>query len=294
MDLLTGMAIFAKVVETQSFTAASDALGLSKSAVSKQVSRLEDRLGARLLNRTTRRLSLTEVGEAFYERAARAVAEAEEAELAVTRLHTAPRGRLKVGVPMSFGLVRVGPLLARFSELYPEVALDLHLDDRVVDVVDGGYDLVIRITTLPDSSLIAKRISSFHHAVVATPAYWQSNGQPSRPSDLTTHNCLLYSYQSHRDEWRFRSDERVRVSGNIRANNGDMLCEAALGGAGVAWLPSFIVGDACTQGRLEEVLQDHAEEAPGIYAIFPANRYLSTKVRVFVDFLAEAFSKKAP
>ena len=183
MDQLTGMAVFAKVVETGTFTGAAEALGLSKGAVSKQIARLEDRLGARLLNRTTRRSSLTEVGAAFYERCRRIVAEAEEAELAVTRLHAEPRGTLRVNLPMSFGLLHIASAVPDFMAAYPEINLDLTLDDRVVDVVDEGYDIVIRITDLPDSSLIARRLAPFHIATCAAPAYWDAHGRPRHRPD---------------------------------------------------------------------------------------------------------------
>ena len=293
MDQLTGMAVFAKVVETGTFTGAAEALGLSKGAVSKQIARLEDRLGARLLNRTTRRSSLTEVGAAFYERCRRIVAEAEEAELAVTRLHTEPRGTLRVNLPMSFGLLHIASAVPDFMAAYPEINLDLTLDDRVVDVVDEGYDIVIRITDLPDSSLIARRLAPFHIATCAAPAYWDAHGRPRHPGELRNHACLLYSYLSNLNEWRYRGPDgpfAVRVDGPLRGNNGEMLRTAALAGRGVIRSPTFIVGCDLQSGRLERVLSEFEEEDRGIYAVYPHNRHLSAKVRAFVDFMAARFA----
>ncbi len=293
MDHLTGMAVFAKVVETGTFTGAAQAMGLSKGAVSKQIAKLEDRLGARLLNRTTRRSSLTEVGAAFYERCRRIVAEAEEAELAVTRLHAEPRGTLRVNLPMSFGMIHMADALPDFMAAYPEISLDVTLDDRVVNVVDEGYDVVIRITDLPDSSLIARRIAPFRIATCASSAYWDAHGRPKHPDDLRNHACLLYSYLSNLNEWRYRGPDgpfAVRVDGPMRGNNGDLLRAAAVAGLGVVRSPTFIVGCDLVEGRLEQVLAEYEDDDRGIYAVYPHNRHLSAKVRAFVDFMAKRFA----
>ncbi len=293
MDHLTGMAVFAKVVETGTFTGAAQAMGLSKGAVSKQIAKLEDRLGARLLNRTTRRSSLTEVGAAFYERCRRIVAEAEEAELAVTRLHAEPRGTLRVNLPMSFGMIHMADALPDFMAAYPEISLDVTLDDRVVNVVDEGYDVVIRITDLPDSSLIARRIAPFRIATCASSTYWDAHGRPKHPDDLRGHACLLYSYLSNLNEWRYRGPDgpfAVRVDGPMRGNNGDLLRAAAVAGLGVVRSPTFIVGCHLVEGRLEQVLAEYEDDDRGIYAVYPHNRHLSAKVRAFVDFMAKRFA----
>ena len=292
MDRLTGMAVFARVVEAASFTAAARQLGISKSAVSKAVAALEDRLGARLLNRTTRRLALTEVGQAFYERCARVVAEAEEAELAVTRLQVAPRGTLRVNAPVSFGMRHLGPVLGEFMVRHPELEVDIDLSDRFVDLIEEGYDVAVRITRLADSSLIARRIADNRMIVCAAPAYWARHGRPGRPGDLAAHDCLIYSYGATRGEWAFLVDGRairVRVSGRLQANNGDLHLAAALDGCGVASLPEFICGPALADGCLEAVLSEFMPEPAGIHAIYPHNRHLSAKVRAFVDFLVERF-----
>jgi len=294
MDRLTGMAVFATVVEAGSFTAAAGKLGQSKSAVSKAVTRLEDRLGARLLNRTTRQLSLTEMGRAYYERAARVVAEAEEAELAVTRLQTAPRGTLRVNAPFTFGNRHLGPALPDFANRYPELTIDLTLNDRRVDVVEEGYDLVIRVGQLQDSALIARRITQSHRALCASPAYWDRAGRPSRVEELSDHACLIYSYVYDATAWRFERTDgstiAVPVSGPLHANNGDLILHAAIAGLGIARLPAFICGEALADGRLEEATCDIRPPTDGIHALYPANRHLSAKVRAFVDFLVERFS----
>lgn len=295
LENLAPMAVFAKVAETASFTAAARDLGLSKSVVSKYVAKLENSLGARLINRTTRRLSLTEVGEAFYERCRRIVQEAEEAELAVTRLHAAPRGRLRVNLPMSFGLAHVAPLVPEFLSAYPEINLDYTLDDQVVDVIEDGYDVVIRITSMPDSSLFARKLAPMRTVTCASPDYWAANGKPTHPKDLGQHNCLVYSYLATRDEWQYEEASNpiaVKVSGCLRANNGDALTVAAVAGLGVTRMPTFIVGEQIKSGALVPVLEDFEPQGRGIYAVYPHNRHLSAKVRAFVDFLVTCFGEQ--
>jgi len=293
MDKLTGMAVFARVVEAQSFTAAAARLGMSKSAVSKAIAGLEDRLGVSLLNRTTRRLSLTEVGRAFYERSARILAEAEEAELAVTRLQAAPRGTLKVNAPVSFGILHLGPALADFMERYPELKVDIELTDRFVDLIEEGFDLAVRIASLPDSSLIARKLADNPMAVCAAPPYWGRRGRPSTPHDLSGQDCITYAYNANPNEWPFvdAAGRRigVRVHGSLHTNNGDVSLCAALAGLGVVLLPRFICGPHLAAGRLEAVLESWMPPPSGIFALYPHNRHLSAKVRAFVDFLAERF-----
>jgi DNA-binding transcriptional LysR family regulator len=292
MDKLTGMAVFARVVEAQSFTAAAGQLGMSRSAVSKTIAGLEDRLGARLLNRTTRRLALTEVGRAFYERAARIVAEAEEAELAVTRLQATPRGTLRINAPVSFGTAHLAPALIDFMKRYPELKVDIGLADRMVDLIEEGYDLAVRIGALPDSSLIARRIADNHMVVCAAPSYWRRHGRPSEPQDLAHHACLTYAYQRSPNQWPFKGPAgrfTVAVDGPLRANNGDLSLAAALAGLGVVALPCFLCGADLAAGRLEPVLCDWMPPPGGIHAVYPHGRHLSAKVRAFIDFLVERF-----
>lgn len=294
MDKLTGMAVFARVIDAGSFTAAAAQLGMSKSAVSKAIAALEDRLGARLINRTTRRLALTEVGRAFYERCARIVAEAEEAELAVTHLQVAPRGTLRVNAPVSFGALHLGPALADFLARYPELKVEIELTDRFVDLLEEGYDVAVRIAaTLPDSSLIARRITVDETVVCASPAYWQRHDRPRVPQDLKDHACVTYAYNPSPHEWPFvDADGRllnVRVDGPLHTNNGDATLHAALAGLAVVRLPRFICAPDLAAGRLEAVLEDAMPPPNGIYAIYPHSRHLSAKVRAFVDFLLERF-----
>ena len=292
MENLTGMVVFARVVAAGSFTAAARELGLSKSTVSKQVAHLEDRLGVRLLNRTTRRLGLTEVGRAFYARCARIVAEAEEAELAVSRLDAEPRGTLRVNAPVSFGVRHLGPALAAFLAQYAKLKVDLTLADRFVDLVEEGYDAVVRIAALPDSALIARKVAVSRRFVCASPAYFDANGRPTQPRELAGHNCLGYLYLATQDAWPFRGPQgplAVRVSGSLNTNNGEVLLAAALAGLGVAFLPTFICGGALADGRLEAVLTEFEAEPQGIHVVYPHARHLSAKVRAFVDFMAGRF-----
>ncbi|HEX6144327.1 MAG TPA: LysR family transcriptional regulator [Geminicoccaceae bacterium] len=296
MDKLAGMAVFARVVEAGSFTAAAEQLGLSKSAVSKAVSALEDRLGARLLNRTTRRLALTEVGRAFYERCARIVSEAEEAELAVTRLQDSPRGTLRVNAPVSFGVLHLGPALAAFMPRYPELKVALEFTDRYVDLIEEGVDVAVRIAgDLEDSSLIARRLTDNRMVVAASPAYWTRHGRPRDPEELARHACITYAYNRNPNEWPFvDADGRrftVRVDGTLHTNNGDVSLCAALAGLGVVRLPRFICGPKLASGALEAVLEQATPPPAAIYAIYPHNRHLSAKVRVFVDFLKARFGE---
>jgi len=293
-DHLSAMAVFARVVEEGSFSDAARGLGVSKSAVSKQVGRLEDRLCVRLLNRTTRQLSLTEAGTAFYEHCRQLVADADAAESAVTHLAAAPRGTLRVNAPMSFGQLHVAPALPDFLAAYPELAVEMQLNDRTVDLIEEGFDLAIRIGQLRDSSLIARRLAPMRRVVCAAPSYLDARGRPGHPRDLKQHECLIYSYLSSGREWRFHGgdgDLRVPIQGRLEINNGDALLAAARQGFGVVMLPTFLAAADVKAGRLEPVLQDWCEaQTGGIHAVFPASRNLSPKVRVFVDFLARRFT----
>jgi DNA-binding transcriptional LysR family regulator len=292
MHDLSGMAVFARVVEARSFSAAARALGLSKSAVSKEIARLEDHLGVRLLNRTTRRLALTEAGALFYERSARVVREAAEAERAVQDLGTEPRGLLRINAPMSFGHLHLAPAVADFLGRQPAVRIEMTLEDRVIDVVGEGFDIVIRIADLPPSSLVARRIAINRRIVCAAPAYLAAHGTPELPQDLTRHNCLNYAYLASGDVWRFRGTAgpvAVRVSGSFSANNGDVLRHAAVAGLGVILMPTFLIGPELQSGALVPILNDYRESDTGIYALYPPTRHVSPKVRAFIDFLVERF-----
>ena len=292
MDNLNDMATFASVVSEGSFSRAAQSLGLSKATISKRISRLEDRLGARLLNRTTRRLSLTEIGSAFNEHCSRLVAEAEEAEQTVTALTANPRGTLRVNVPMSFGRLHIARAIPQFLAQYPDLKVDITLDDAFVDLVHGGYDLAIRIADLPDSSLVARRLAPSRRVVCGSPGYFRRRGVPETPDDLKNHECLSYRYLATTGSWPFRKGQRtwsIPVSGSLSANNGDVLLAAAVAGTGLVLVPTFMVEQQLRSGALRPVLASYAESDFGIYAVYPHRRHVSAKVRAFVDYFVERF-----
>ncbi len=295
MDRLAAMEAFVRVVERSGFTAAAEDLRLSRAMVSKHVQDLEAHLGARLLNRTTRKISLTEVGRVYHERCTQVLAEIAETEAAVGELQAEPRGRLRVNAPVSFGALHLAAPIADYMAACPEVVVELTLNDRVVDLVEEGYDLAIRIARLADSSLIARRLAACRMVVCASPEYLKRHGQPHHPDDLARHNCLGYRYGQGRDEWRFEAATgaaSVHVRGSLQANNGDVLRVAALRGAGVVLLPSFIVGPDLAAGRLAPVLAGYRVPELAIHAVYPHSRHLSAKVRSFVDFLLPRFGER--
>ncbi len=294
MKNLTDIAVFVKVVDSGSFTAAAEQLKMSKSVVSKYVTRLENRLGARLLNRTTRRLSLTEVGHIFYARSQRGLQELEEANAEVFRLQSAPRGTLRLNTPMSFGILHIAPALSDFLSRYPELSVDMNMDDRKVDLVEEGFDLAIRISDLPDSSLVARRLGPCRHIVCAAPEYLQRHGVPRTPKDLRKHNTITYKYQASPNQWHFLTAEgghiSVPVSGSIQMNNSLALRETLLRGVGITLTPTFVVGADITAGRLQPVLSNYHTHVLSIYIVYPQRRHLSPKVRAFIDFMAARIS----
>ncbi|WP_230983150.1 LysR family transcriptional regulator [Inquilinus limosus] len=288
------MIVFAQVVDSRSFSAAAARLGLSKSAVSKQIAKLEDRLGARLLNRTTRTLSPTDAGQDFYERCLRVAREVEEAERAITHLSAEPRGLLRLNAPASFGREYLAPLVPEMLARWPELRIEVLFEDRFVDVVAEGFDLVIRITRLQDSSLVARRIASCRRLLCAAPSYLERRGVPRSPADLLQHDCMLYSYATDQNEWEFVGPdgrlETVRVDGRLRANNAEVTLAALRAGAGLALSPDFIVGPDIAAGRLVPLLTGYENPFGAIYAVWPHNRNLAPKVRAVVDFLVERFA----
>lgn len=293
MDRFASMEVFVRVAELKGFSEAARRLGQSKSSVSKHVSALENHLGVRLLNRTTRRLSLTEAGVAYYDWCRRIAADMEAAEDSVTRLHAGPCGNLKVNAPMSFGRLHLAAVIPEFMERHPQVTVEMFMDDRVVDLIEEGFDLAVRISRLADSSLIARRIASSRSVVCASPDYLAKHGAPRTPADLAQHNCLIYSYSPQGDRWRFSGPDgeyTVRVSGNFWANNGDALHTAALAGLGVLSSPSFIIGEDLRAGRLKTVLEDCRQPDLTIHAVYPHQRHMTAKLRVFVDYLIEKFA----
>lgn len=292
MDRLGEMEMFAAVAEQGSFTAAARRLGVSTSAVSKYVIALEDRLGVRLLNRTTRRLSLTEAGRDFREWCERIAADVSEAELSVTSLQTEPRGVLRVNAPMSFGQLHLGPVLSDFLNRYPHVHVDMTMTDRRIDIVEEGYDIAIRIGALADSSLVTRTLAPSRRVVCAAPAYLARHGAPHAPDALAGHNCLRHGPMRGGEDWQFtgpQGDVTVRATGTLAVNNGDMLRLAALAGAGLTYLPTFIVGPDLAEGRLRAVLRDYESRPQPISALYAAGRPVAAKVRAFIDHLAACF-----
>lgn len=291
MDRFADMRMFVAVVDAGSISGAAERLEVAKSAVSRRLTDLEARLGEELLHRTTRRLGLTDSGRAFFERAQRILADLEEAEQAVSQAHGAIRGRLKVALPLSFGLLHLAGLINEFLGLHPEVEFDLDFNDRQIDLMQEGFDLAIRIARLPDSSLIARKLAPIRHALCASPDYLARHGTPARADDLASHAGLVYSNLANPGLWSYvRPDGQpgsVQVPVKLRANNGDFLCRAAIAGQGVILHPTFYLSDAIRTGELVPLLTDHAWPELNAYALYPPTRHLSRRVRAFVDFLAE-------
>jgi DNA-binding transcriptional LysR family regulator len=295
MSLFDEMAIFVRVVEVGSFSGAALRLGMAKSIVSRRIASLEARLGASLFHRTTRRLSLTETGLAYVERARRILDDVAEAEDVARRLQGELKGKLRVAAPMSFGWRHVSPAVAEFLTAHPHLDIDLNLNDRRIDLVSEGYDLSIRIDSMPDSSLIARTLAPCRHVVCASPAYLAARGVPVIPSDILaqSHDCLVYSNRPASEQWRFRVNDEWKEAPvkarRLGVNNGEVLRDAAIAGLGLIMLPTFIVSDAVESGALTVVLADYEAFAPSIRAIWPPNRQLSAKVRALVNFLAKRF-----
>ncbi len=291
-----GLAIFAKVVETRSFAGAAAELKLSKATVSKAVSRIEARLGARLINRTSRRLALTDSGRRLADRAAQILAEGEAIEDAALSQATMPRGTVRLAAPMSFGLMHIAPRLPEFLAAFPEVSIDLHLSDAMVDLVGEGFDAAIRIAVLPDSSLVARRLCDMPRYLLGSPAHLKKHGRPKHPLHLAQHRCIGYSHTATTEVWRFSKDGRsasVRPSGPLRVNNGDAMMPALIGGTGLGILPEFIVRDALAAGLLERLLPDWSLAAGAVYWVTPPGGPRPKRVEVLANFLAERLGPHA-
>jgi len=286
-DLIDVLA-FVRVVETGSFARAAERMGLSKPVVSRRVARLEEQLGARLLTRTARGAQPTDIGDAYYARAAAILGDLEAAQEVVAEAVTQIAGPIRLTAPLSFGTVHLAPALAEFARLHPRVELDVELEDRTVDLAGGGYDLAIRIGRLADSSLVARRIAPVRKCIVASPAYLAARGRPRRPAELSDHDVLVYG----NEQWRFRIGERwesVRIKPRMRTNNGEMLLAAARAGLGICMLPSFIAAPAIEDGGIEVILRDFALEEGALHAVMPPGRSVTARVRALVDFLVARF-----
>jgi len=293
MDKFQEMTVFAAVVDAASFTGAARVLGMSKAAVSRHVAELEERLGLRLLHRTTRKLSPTAEGEIFHARCRELLANLDEAEAEITARTGAAGGTLKVNVPVTFGILHLAPLWPRFLARHPRLVLDVTLSDRIVDLVEEGFDLAVRIGQLPPSSLIARRLASTRLVACASPAYLAARGEPATPAALAGHDIVSYSLFSMGETWTFAGPHgpvAVKVAPRMRANSGDTCRAAALQDLGIILQPGFMVGADLAAGTLREVLPGYRAAELGVYAVYPTRKFVTPKVRLLIDFLAEAFA----
>ena len=298
MDRLTEMEAFATVVDQGGFTDAARKMGISKSAVSKHVSALEARLGARLLNRTTRRVSPTEIGLAYYDRARRVLNDAGEADALVTSMQSAPSGLLRISVATDFGVNHLSPVLGEFLKEFPNITVNMVLNNRYVELISEGFDMAVRIGELEDSTLRARKLTETSLRMIGSPAYFQRHGRPMKIDDLNDHKLLHYSNQANAAVWKLTAPSgekrQIRTSGSLTVNDGQSLLNACIGGLGIAYLPSFLYADALEKGLVEEAIPDLPEERQGIYAVYPPGRFTQPKVRAFIDFLAHSFADKGP
>ena len=292
MQDLNDMLLFARVVEARGFSEAARRMRSSKSRVSKAVARLEQSLGARLLNRSTRGLSTTEIGAAFYEHCARIADEAVQAAELASRLQSEPRGTLRISAPVAFGRLHVAPALAEYLVRHAGLSVDLTVTDRLVDLVEEGHDVAIRIAREPSLHLVARELAPVRRVICATPAYFRHHGVPATPHELQAHNCLHRTLFGAQAEWRLhgpQGEAAVRIKGSLRIDDDDTLAQAALSGLGIALLPTFIIGGDLQAGRLQAVLGDYVPLERRVYAVHLPNRHLPAKVRAFVELLRERF-----
>lgn len=296
MGRLTEIEAFANVVDLGGFTDAARKMGVSKSAVSKYVSSLEARLGARLLNRTTRRVSPTEIGLAYYDRARRVLNEAVDADAMVSAMQSAPTGLLRIAAATDFGTKHLSPILAGFLTQFPDITINMVLDDRYVELISEGFDMAVRIGDLADSSLRARKLTETTKRMIASPAYLEKYGRPQRIDDLNEHKLLHYHAQSIGNVWKLTAPSgekrQVRSSGWLSVNDGQSLLNAAISGLGVAYLPSFLYADAMRQGLIADAMPSLPMDVQGIYAVYPPGPFIQPKVRAFIDFLANTFANK--
>jgi len=294
MDRFLEMQTFNAVVDAGSFVKAADALAMSKAAVSRYVVDMETRLGVRLLHRTTRRLSLTDEGQIFYVRSKELLAELAEAEDEITSRSDAASGLLRINAPFTFGVLHLAPLWGAFRVRHPNVKLDVTLADRLVDLVEEGYDVAIRIANLENSTLVSKRLATTRMVLCASPQYLKLYGTPKHPGELADHAVISYSYWSTKDEWHFKGPlgpVSVKTNPCIHTNNGDTCRAAALASQGIILQPSFLVGDDLASGKLVELMPEFRSLELGIYAVYPSRKHVSPKVRALIDFLTNHFSQ---
>lgn len=296
MDRFSEIRAFVTVAEQGSFAAAADRLDLSRAMVTKLVSALEARLGVRLMHRTTRRLSLTEAGETYLAQGGALLAELEDLDALLSQGASKASGRLRVTAPVSFGMRFLGRAIAGFQRQYPQVEVELSLNDRRVDLVDEGFDLAIRVSNLTDSSLIARPLAKVRDRWCASPDYLLRHGVPQHPDELAQHDCLLYTLVNQPNLWEYQAPDgstgRVRVKGSLRANNGDILTDAAIQGMGITRQPEFLLQQALEAGQLQTILDNFRLLCLDVSAVYPVRRHVPGKVRVFVDFLVDFFAQQ--
>ncbi|SEQ33958.1 LysR family transcriptional regulator [Nitrosomonas ureae] len=293
MDRFENMNAFVRVVETGSISGAADRMDVAKSVVSRRLKELEAHLGVELFHRTTRQMNLTDSGRAFYQQSVRILADILEAEHATSQFHGALKGNLKVAVPLSFGLMHLGPAISEFLQAHPEITFDLDFNDRQVDILTEGFDLAIRIASLPDSSLIARRLAPIQAIMCASPSYLARMGEPQSPEELIHHRCLAYNLISNFENWNLYNTEgqliRTKIAPHLKASNGEFLRDAAVAGSGIILMPTFIVYKEIERGALIPLLTQYTFSQLSAYAIYPQTRHLSQRVRAFVDFLIQRF-----
>ena len=293
MDRFENMNAFVRVVETGSISGAADRMDVAKSVVSRRLKELEAHLGVELFHRTTRQMNLTDSGRAFYQQSVRILADILEAEHATSQFHGALKGSLKVAVPLSFGLMHLGPAISEFLQAHPEITFDLDFNDRQVDILTEGFDLAIRIASLPDSSLIARRLAPIQAIMCASPSYLARMGEPQSPEDLIHHRCLAYNLISNFENWNLYNTEgqliRTKIAPHLKASNGEFLRDAAVAGSGIILMPTFIVYKEIERGALIPLMTQYTFSQLSAYAIYPQTRHLSQRVRAFVDFLIQRF-----
>jgi len=295
IETLPSMALFAEVVRTRSFSEAARRAGLAKSAVSKRIAALEERLGVRLLVRTTRKLSLTQEGMRFYEHCAALVDAADAAEEALSGASQLARGKLTVNAPVSFAQLALATPIAAFLQQYSEIEIEVSTDNRVIDVVEGGFDVTIRVARLEEGTFVARKLAEDRLVMCAAPSYLARRGEPRTPDDLARHNCLHYALVPRAAEWRFHGDDGpyvVGAAGSFTTNDGTVLAQAAVAGIGIVVLPSFMVARELADGRLVSVLDAHRRGRIGVYAVFGARKQLALRTRLFVDHLAKHFARR--
>lgn len=298
MDRLTEMEAFAKVVDQGGFTVAAKKMGISKSAVSKHISSLEARLGARLLNRTTRRVNPTEIGLAYYDRARRVLNDAGEADALVTSMHAAPSGVLRIQVATDFGVVHLSPVLSDFLARFPNITVNMVLDNRPINIGTEGFDMAVRIGAPEEDAPGTRKLTNTTKRMIASPQYFAKYGRPQKIDDLTEHKLLHYCDQTADNVWHMTASSgekrQIRAAGWLSTNDGQSLLNACVAGLGIAYLPSFLFAEALSRGLVEDALPQLPAETLGIYAVYPPGKITQPKVRAFVDFLDEAFAGKGP